>query len=580
MGHTSFQLDRRAFLKSGVLGAGALALGPAFLRRAFAAGPVTVTATGPYGALQPYDANGIALPPGFSSREIARGGHNVATAGPAPPYPWHFATDGQATFPTLGADDAPDGGWILVANSEMPIPGTGGVSAVEFAPDGGVERAYRILSGTTANCAGGPTPWGTWLSCEEHDEGQVWECDPAGTPADATPHPAMGVFAHEAVCVDPVGQRLYLTEDRGDGCWYRFTPDAYPDLSAGLLEVAVVDAAGIVSWVEVPAPEGGALNPTRDQVAGATRFDGGEGTWYDEGKVYFTTKGDNRVWLFDVATSTLEVLYDASAVGPEAPLSGVDNITVAPSGDVYVCEDGRDHDICLITPDFTISRFLKLDPTMHGGPDEGSPVEGNETVGVVFSPDGTRMYFGAQRSFAEFGQTPRGVVYEVTGPFRQPTSGPAPPVPTDTDTDTAESGGASSGSATEPDPARGPGDRPEPPPPALDRVAPGFRLGVRRRMRRTSFLRHGLPVTLDLDEPAGIHVRLDVPAARRGRYVPVGRVQPTVAVRGQVVLRVRALPRVAWRLRRRARTPARLTVVAIDRAGNRRVVRRRVVIAA
>ena len=160
-----------------------------------------------------------------------------------PPYPWHPATDGQATFATLGAGGGPDGGWILVANSEMPAPGVGGVSAVEFAADGDVERAYRILAGTQQNCAGGPTPWGAWLSCEEHDGGNVWECDPTGA-ARAVRRPALGIFAHEAVCVDPVEERLYLTEDEGDGCWYRFTPADYPDLSAGLLEVAVGSAPG------------------------------------------------------------------------------------------------------------------------------------------------------------------------------------------------------------------------------------------------------------------------------------------------------------------------------------------------
>jgi hypothetical protein len=86
-----------------------------------------------------------------------------------------------------------------------------------------------------------------------------------------------------------------------------------------------------------------------------------------------------------------------------------------------VCEDGRDHDICLITPEFEISRFVKLHPDIHSGPPEGSPFEDNETVGVVFSPDGTRMYFGAQRSFGVGGMEaiPAGVVYEVRGPFRQ-----------------------------------------------------------------------------------------------------------------------------------------------------------------
>ena len=83
MGHTSFQFDRRTLLKGGALAAGALALGPAFLQRAFAAGPVTV-GDGPYGPLQPFDGNGIALPAGFSSREIARGGSLVP--GSTPPY--------------------------------------------------------------------------------------------------------------------------------------------------------------------------------------------------------------------------------------------------------------------------------------------------------------------------------------------------------------------------------------------------------------------------------------------------------------------------------------------------------------
>lgn len=530
VGHASFQLNRRELLRAGLAGAGALALGPAFLRRAFAAGPVTV-GPGPYGALQPYDSNGIALPPGFTSREIARGASPVM--GSNPPYVWHNATDGQATFGSLGANGGPDGGWILVANSEMPAPGAGGVSGVEFAPDGGVERAYRVLTGTTSNCAGGPTPWGMWLSCEEHDQGQVWECDPSGA-RPGVARPALGVFKHEAACVDPVRQRLYLTEDQRDGCLYRFTPSVYPDLSSGLLEVARVDGAGGVSWAAVPNPGGGALQPTRNQVAGATRFDGGEGTWYDRDFVYFTTKGDDRVWALNVVTSRLEVLYDPEVVGPDAPLSGVDNITISPAGDIYVCEDGRDHDICLITPDFEISRFLKLDRTIHGGPPSG-PIEGNETVGVVFDPSGTRMYFGAQRSFGVGGNPnlPAGVVYEVSGPFRSP--------------------GLSTFS--------------------------GLRVRARRRMSIERFLRHGLPIDLELDGTAGVRAELRAPTVARGdksRFATVGTLETDVAVEGRTTLRIEPTKRAKRVLADRDALVARLKVVATGANGHRAVARRRV----
>ena len=219
------------------------ALGAAFWEDVFGgsgASPVPRAPASGYGALAAPDENGIRLPERFTARRVALGDELV----PGSDYRWHRASDGAAAFPT------DDRGWILVSNSEEL---RGGAGALRFGPDGEIRDAYRILDGTTNNCAGGPTPWGTWLSCEEYGEGRVWECDPAGAKT-AKVHDAMGVFKHEAAAVDPRGRRVYLTEDIIDGALYRFTPRRWPDLSEGLLELAKVGRAGSVEWVRVPDP--------------------------------------------------------------------------------------------------------------------------------------------------------------------------------------------------------------------------------------------------------------------------------------------------------------------------------------
>jgi secreted PhoX family phosphatase len=344
---------------------------------------------------------------------VARGNQPVQGTS----YVWHTFPDGASTF------RIPEGGWILASNSEVPTPvdlpfdppvgnpGDGGASAIRFGPAGKIKDAYRILSGTSSNCAGGPTPWKTWLSCEEIEDGMVWECDPRGR-RDPVAHPALGVFKHEAVCVDPRRGHLYLSEDEGDGGLYRFTPKRKGDLSKGRLEIARVRPDRSVAWKLVPDPSA-ASRPLREQV-GATEFKRGEGIWFDGNRVYLATTGDSRIWEYNAGTERIRVIYNPSRI-ENAPLTDVDNITVSRSGDLFVCEDnGGDDpfDICIITrePNRRVARFLKLTGPQHGDPDTEAV---SEVAGVCFNPAGDRMYLSSQRAYGA------GVVYEVKGPFRR-----------------------------------------------------------------------------------------------------------------------------------------------------------------
>lgn len=392
---TKLLIQRRQFLNLSVKGMGVFFLGSQ-CASLFADGTQTnkglFTQKTDFTELQAADENGIRLPKGFRSRVVARSSERVISAAE---YIWHDAPDGGACFAT------DDGGWIYVSNSEI-IDYKGGVGGIRFNTKGDIVDAYPILQYSNYNCAGGKTPWNTWLSCEEVDRGRVWECDPYGVKK-AEIRSALGYFKHEAVTVDELHQQLFLTEDEEDGNFYRFIPsNKLPNLDAGDLQVAeLVQAADgyKVNWHRVPDSQA-TTTATRKQVPQATIFNGGEGIQWSNNHVYFTTKGDNRVWDYDTVEQTMSILYDIKTTDNPA-LSGVDNITITASGDVLVAEDGGDMQLVLLTLNGDVIPVMQV---------VGQDL--SEICGPAFNPTFQRLYFSSQTG--PNNRDDDGIVYEIS----------------------------------------------------------------------------------------------------------------------------------------------------------------------
>ncbi|MGW4440552.1 alkaline phosphatase PhoX [Streptomyces sp. NPDC004596] len=413
-----------------------------------------------YGPLVPDPHGLLDLPKGFRYTVLSREGDRLRSGeGPVP-----SNHDGMAAFA------GPANRTHLVRNHEnrvtakIPVPTVAGLT-YDPAAKGGctaltLDAGRRVLServaiaGTAVNCAGGRTPWGTWLTCEEtedragtngytKDHGFIFEVHPTDPHrTGAVPLTAMGRFQHEAIAVDPRHGVVYETEDAFDkpfGLFYRFLPEkplggvgslrAGGRLQAmrvpGVPDLSTVQETGAhfdgVEWADVPDPLATGT-PTRLQdygPGGITHAQKLEGCYWGGSCVYFVSSfargadgsaADHygQIWRYDPARRRLTLVV---VFGPDTdvqlPGESPDNICLAPSGGLMVCEDGNGAQHV-----FGVTRAGEVYAMARGRQNIGTAQEPEwgEFAGVTFAPDGRTMYVNCY--------TP-GTTFAVTGPWRR-----------------------------------------------------------------------------------------------------------------------------------------------------------------
>lgn len=399
--------------------------------------PLLAQQGGGWGPLQPDPQGLLELPAGFRYRVFSQEGEMMSDGNRVP-----GAHDGMGAFA-----DA-EGNTVLIRNHELsphspsavqapadrlydPLGQGGTTTLVVSGVKGGAGdrqllRHYTSLAGTVRNCAGGTTPWGSWVSCEETtltpDTNSATHADrvsrphgynfevPAIATAPVEPQPlvSMGRFRHEAIAVDPRTGIVYQTEDQEDGLFYRFIPAQAGNLQAGVLEALRISAApqaitrtqfpvGVplrVDWVRIAD-----VDPAADTVRqegfskGAAQFARGEGICYSDGVFYFTcTSGGNvphgQVWRYapgqtadDGGTLELFVQPDNARL-----LDYPDNLAIAPWGDLLVCEDGGGEQYVVgITPAGALYPFAR------------NALNQSEFAGICSSPDGQTLFLNLYR---------------------------------------------------------------------------------------------------------------------------------------------------------------------------------------
>jgi len=463
--------SRRGFLKQGMIVAGGLGLGLAAWSRFARSGAMP----GPSSALGPLKPVNdlttglpiLKLPNGFRYHSFAWAGERLGDGYTSP-----AAADGMGVVSDI------DGIVTLIRNHELrgssgPIGDPrkawgvtgGGTTTLKF--DTRKERLVDSnisLGGTNNNCAGGVTPWGTWLSCEEgvvtpelmhhgvelrqkfwHHEnvqkshGYVFEVKPEGE-IDPQPIVAMGQFYHEAAAIDPDSGIVYMTEDRDPYAGlYRYIPDIPGKLKAGgklqmlkaegfkhLISSIPLNKSFGISWVDIQEPGRGSTPGTHDGegvvaqglLAGATAFLSLEGCAYHQGSVYFTSKqgGDARagqIYRLNLDQNSISLIFEATE---RNGFSGMDNIVVSPNGSLMICEDRlgllrNGQFIAGLDKNGDLFAFCQTNPDLkakYAGFDLRSTAVPAEWAGACFSADGRWMFANLYSP---------GMSFAITGPW-------------------------------------------------------------------------------------------------------------------------------------------------------------------